>query len=197
MKADLEPVNSLTRLGGLVSHLCREHPVTASSELEPLPVAPLPPLAPGPARVAAAAGGGSGGGAGSLRSLPPCGADARVAAAVAGRPALAAELLDAAMTLYALKVGSSVRAVSWVVRSQEKLLPAKQGPAQGRRPSSRERRGPWLLPALRCATLGRVRRVPRANRRLPTHVRARSHPPACVSAGARHDAGDGGQPGWP
>lgn len=47
-RGDADPCNDLTRLGGIISHLMREHPLSAP-ELEPLQLAPS--AAYGPAGV--------------------------------------------------------------------------------------------------------------------------------------------------
>ncbi|KAG2499059.1 hypothetical protein HYH03_003244 [Edaphochlamys debaryana] len=125
MKADLEPVNGLVRLGGIVTHLCRESPVTAPTELAPLPVEPPP--RPSTAASAAPAAGPSGPAAAgaygwscssyspAAPTAPPLAppaateADAAVVERCRRRPLLAAELLEQAMTLYAYKVGASVK----------------------------------------------------------------------------------------
>ncbi|KXZ52881.1 hypothetical protein GPECTOR_8g261 [Gonium pectorale] len=133
IKADLEPVNSLVRLGGIVTHLCRESPVTSQAELAPLPVAPPPrapaPPAHGPPSPSASSAWGTEPGpstASPSRGLPirspssgasgcplspplACDADAWVVARVRACPRLAAEMLDLAMSLYAFKVASSVK----------------------------------------------------------------------------------------
>ncbi|GLC37744.1 hypothetical protein PLESTM_000643800 [Pleodorina starrii] len=107
MKADLEPVNSLVRLGGIVTHLCRESPVTSQQELAPLAVEPPPRPPQSPAA--------GGGGASShqqhqqLSPPPSSDADAWVVSCVRSCPRLAWELVDLAMALYAFKVGGSIR----------------------------------------------------------------------------------------
>jgi hypothetical protein len=129
MKADLEPVNSLVRLGGIVTHLCRESPVTSQAELAPLVVAPPPrpsqlgtggsagPVAASgsgasPAQPAAGAAQPFPSPASQLAPPPPSEADTWVVSRVRARPRLAADLVDLAMTLYAFKVGGSIKMVS-------------------------------------------------------------------------------------
>ncbi|GIL98251.1 hypothetical protein Vretimale_3653 [Volvox reticuliferus] len=123
MKADLEPVNSLVRLGGIVTHLCRESPVTSAAELAPLAVAPpprlgTPPPASGSLSVLAGVTGWCGPSAAmsqpsfpasQLSPPPSCEADSLVVSRVRSCPRLAADLVDLAMTLYASQVGVSVR----------------------------------------------------------------------------------------
>ncbi|GIL47203.1 hypothetical protein Vafri_4076 [Volvox africanus] len=123
MKADLEPVNSLVRLGGIVTHLCRESPVTSAAELAPLAVAPpsrLGVVPPSPGSLSALPSV-TGWGAPSAAMSPPsfpasqltpppsCEADSLVVSRVRSCPRLAADLMDLAMTLYASQVGVSVR----------------------------------------------------------------------------------------
>ncbi|GLI58788.1 hypothetical protein VaNZ11_000546 [Volvox africanus] len=123
MKADLEPVNSLVRLGGIVTHLCRESPVTSSAELAPLAVAPPSRLAVAPfssGSLSALPGVTGWGGpsaamsspsfpASQLSPPPSCEADSLVVSRVRSCPRLAADLMNLAMTLYASQVGVSVR----------------------------------------------------------------------------------------
>lgn len=123
--ADMDPINALPRLGGIVTHLCRECPVTAPAELQPLHVPPPPPPAssstpstPSPPSVppgacgstsgAQVAGGGVGGGGGAAGGD----VDGAVVRRVRCAPWLPATLVDLAMALYGTKVGASVRMVS-------------------------------------------------------------------------------------
>ncbi len=124
MFADIDPINALPRLGGIVTHLCRECPVTAPAELQPLHVTPPPPptsssstpsstpspSAGPPGGCGGATGGGQGAGGGGVGAGGDV--DGAVVRRVRGAPWLPATLVDLAMALYGIKVGASVRMVS-------------------------------------------------------------------------------------
>lgn len=116
-RGDLEPINDLPRLGGVVTHLAREVPVRPPEFLNPVAVAPPLPFrssspGAGGGSSSGGAGVGTGGGGGHHHQHPHQHPSAAAPEPVPVVPAAkVAEMVNMALTLYAIRVGGCMRMV--------------------------------------------------------------------------------------